>query len=66
MDMSKAPQGATHWAPETNDYEESWYKFDGQSWSGVNAYWADHLPTRWYGYGVSLKRPMSDLVELAK
>lgn len=32
IDWSKAPEGATHWGPETEDYYEAWYKNTGEKW----------------------------------
>jgi hypothetical protein len=63
-DLSKMPEGASHWAAETDDHMEAWYKHDGQSWSCLNTYWAAENPNSWYGLGTSLKRPMTDLIKI--
>lgn len=55
-DWNEAPQGATHWAPETDDYHESWYKKDGESWAcmAVDSYRAFTSP--WFYLGTYTPR----------
>lgn len=71
-DISKAPPGATHWAPEKDQFAESWYRYEGDEWFCVNDYWASDVTERPYGHAakkwandaIRLKRPMSDLISL--
>ena len=32
IDWSKAPEGATHFGPENEEWHEAWYKLDGYEW----------------------------------
>lgn len=36
VDWSKAPEGATHWGPETGSYYESFYKHSEDGWMAFN------------------------------
>lgn len=36
-DWSKAPDGATHWGPDTAEFSEFWYKiYDDGLWPAYN------------------------------
>lgn len=63
----EAPTGATHYAPESSDWLESWYKLVDGEWYGVNTYNAYRVSEVglgvWEHYGKTLQRPMADLVE---
>ena len=66
-DLTRMPVDATHWAPENADFQESWYKLEGECWFGCNTYWAEqHIPTRWYGYGLKPQRSLNDMIKLPK
>lgn len=51
VDWSKAPEGTTHYGPETSLYLEAWYKEVGGSWmcwlvdGGHGWYYTDSLPS---------------------
>lgn len=60
IDFSKAPQGATHWGPETSDFHESWYKQVGSSWFCVAVDSYREFKSSWYGLGCQFQR--NDLV----
>ena len=71
--ISHMPEGATHWAPETDNWLEAWYRFEDGLWYQVNQYWAYDVAERpygmpaagWKGAGVPvLKRPISDLTSV--
>lgn len=73
-DIDRAPEGATHWAPDTLDYAEAWYRKAPEGWYVVNDYWADDVSERPNGRAainwntqvyVDLCRPESDLIRLA-
>lgn len=55
-DWNEAPADAGFWAPDTNDFNEAWYKTDGESWFcvGVDAYRV--FGTAWYGLGRRMLR----------
>lgn len=73
-DISKAPPGATHWAPDSGQFCESWYRQEGDLWFCINDYWASDVTERPYGRPakqwndnpVRIQRPMSDLIELVE
>lgn len=74
-DINNAPKDATHWAPETDDWQECYYRFDNGLWYQVNNYWASDVEERPYGHPAKhwkvfgmkeLKRPMTDLVAIEK
>lgn len=71
--MSHKPEGATHWAAQTDDWLECWYRLENGLWYMITEYWATDIAERPYGMpakswkedGVTeLKRPLSDLVNL--
>lgn len=75
-DISKAPKGATHWAPDTDQYIGGWYRIEGDIYHFVNGYWASDVEERphskasqrWFkGEGKNtsdIPRPMTDLIPL--
>lgn len=73
--IEHAPKDATHWAPETNDWLECYYRYENGLWYFVNYYWAsdvDERPTgipahAWRENGVEdLLRPMTDIIEIGE
>ena len=67
------PEGATHWAPETDNWLEGWYRLEDGLWYHVNQYWASDVDERPYGMPADawknkgspvLTRPLWDLVEI--
>lgn len=71
--IKHAPKDATHWAPETDDWLEGYYRYQDGKWYHVNYYWAsdvDERPTglpaqSWKNDGTdTLLRPLTDLVPL--
>lgn len=56
IDWSKSPAGTTHWAPESEDFHESWYKQVGSSWfcTAVGSY--REFRSGWYGLGCQFHR----------
>lgn len=71
-DISKAPPGATHWAPESGRYPETWYRYDGNAWYCIPDYWASDVvecpngqaAKMWDIYPIAVRRPMSHLISL--
>jgi hypothetical protein len=57
------PLGATHWAPDTDEFNESWYKFDPDSncWYHVCVDSYREFGSGWYGQG---KRMLRDDLEV--
>lgn len=43
IDWSKAPEGATHYGPETDVYAASWFKKENGDWCS----WLEHIDDRW-------------------
>lgn len=74
MDLTKAPKGATHWAPDTGQWCECWYRLENGKWFVINDYWASDVDREgspagdsWYNKSADkLVRPMADLVEIPK
>ena len=59
----KAPDGATHWAPDSKSYSECWYKKVGAYWWFAKA-WCDskewyrmNTPPTIFRKGKMVKRP---------
>lgn len=72
---TNAPKNATHWAPETDHWLESYYRFENGLWYQVNDYWASDVDERPYGLPAKswkndgkekLERPLSELIKLDK
>ena len=73
--INHAPADATHWAPETDDWLEAYYRHENGLWYCVSDYWASDVDERPYGMPSkswkndgqeSLKRPLTDLIPLEK
>jgi hypothetical protein len=74
--ITKAPSGATHWAPEQEAYNGGWYRIEGDKYHFVCEYWASSITDhphgvqaqRWFkGEGKPLNelcRPLTDLIPL--
>ena len=74
-DLSKAPEGATHWAPDTGEWCECWYRFENNLWYIINDYWASDVVERpWSGAAKAwkengftrLKRPITELIPVSE
>lgn len=75
--INNAPKDATHWAPETDQWPECWYRFEDGLWYTLCDYWADAIDeypwsppaknwnTKSKGVLV-LKRPLTELIPLEK
>lgn len=55
-DWNKAPEDATYWAPETKDFNESWYKQGDDCWFCVNVDSFNVFGSPWYGLGRRMLR----------
>lgn len=69
--LSRAPKGATHWAADSGEFVESWYRYDGSNWYCINDYWSDEVEVtnsrshhKWYYEPQKLNRPVTDLISL--
>ena len=73
--INNAPNNATHWAPETDQWIESYYRLEKGLWYCVNDYWASDVDERPYGRAAKkwsldgvplLQRPFNDLTPLSE
>lgn len=71
--ISNAPKDATHWAPETDNWLEAYYRLENGLWYHVSDYWASDVDERPWGMpaqnwknngSVRLKRPTTDLIPI--
>lgn len=64
IDWALAPEGTTHHGVETNQFHESWYKLENESWfcASVNSY--KTFRCAWFGLGKNVGR--TDLTERPK